>query len=407
MFRKIILLLLFVFGLTTVRAQEKNLTFPAPVGFVNDFAGVFSEAEKLKLENRLKGFQKSNSLTIAVATVKTIGDQDIFDYSLAMARDWKIGSQTEPSYAALLLIAVDDRKYHTQISKDLERIFSDAQIGGWQGQTLRPAFRKNEFYIGIDNYLTALHTSFSEHQNSKKEKLDKKPRPVSPNIPYSESLQAVVVTTKDWSAIQGTAQLFERVNTKSAWQPSGKNFPIVVGENGMAWSDGLNELPSDTGRLLMKTEGDGKSPAGIFNLSSAFGTIEKNGEMNLPYTKLEQFTECVDDVKSSHYNRIVNRMQIGNFDWKSSEKMLAVGAQYDLGVFIEHNSEKQAGGGSCIFLHIWKNSASGTAGCTAMARANMETILYWLDARKNPVLIQLPQEDYRKFQTSWKLPNLK
>ncbi len=231
--------------------------------------------------------------------------------------------------------------------------------------------------------------------------------PPKPVIPFSESLQAVVVMTKDWSAAQGEALIYERANNKSNWKAVGKSFPIVVGANGMAWSDGLNELPSDTGRLLMKTEGDGKSPAGIFNLSSAFGAIEKSDKINLPYTKLDEWTECVDDVKSSNYNRIVNRMQIGNFDWKSSEKMLEIRPQYDLGVFVEHNREKQSGAGSCIFLHIWKDAETGTAGCTAMARDNMETILYWLDAGKNPVLIQLPAEDYKKFQTSWKLPKLK
>lgn len=235
----------------------------------------------------------------------------------------------------------------------------------------------------------------------------KKPVPPTPIIPFSESLQAIVVTTKDWSAIKGEAQMFERENIKSDWKTVGKSFPVVVGKNGMAWSDALNDLPSDTGRLLMKTEGDGKSPAGIFALSSAFGTSEKNAKINLPYTKLEQWTECVDDMKSNHYNRIVNRMQVGSFDWKSSEKMLEIVPQYDLGVFVEHNSEKQAGAGSCIFLHIWKNETSGTAGCTAMARENMETILYWLDAKKNPVLVQLPTTEYKKQQTSWKLPKLK
>jgi D-alanyl-D-alanine dipeptidase len=231
--------------------------------------------------------------------------------------------------------------------------------------------------------------------------------PSKPLAPFLQSLQAVVVTTKDWSAMTGEAQVYERATNKSNWKAIGKSFPVVIGKNGMAWSDGLNELPSDTGRLLMKTEGDGKSPAGIFHLTSAFGTIEKSGQINLPYTKLEEWTECVDDVNSTNYNRIVNRMQIGNFDWKSSEKMLEIRPQYDLGVFVEHNSEKQSGGGSCIFLHIWKDASSGTAGCTAMGRGNMETVLYWLDPKKNPVLIQLPVEDYRKFQINWKLPKLK
>jgi len=227
-------------------------------------------------------------------------------------------------------------------------------------------------------------------------------------IPYSESLQSIVVTTKVWNAVQGKAQLFERKSKKSKWQQIGKSFPVVVGKNGMAWGDGLHELPTDAGRVLLKTEGDGKAPAGIFELVSSFGSNAKPKFIKLPYKQLVESTECVDDVKSSHYNRIVDRYQVGNFDWKSSEKMLAVGAQYDLGVFVAHNSNlPQAGGGSCIFLHIWKDETTGTAGCTAMKRENIESVLSRLDTKKNPVLIQLPEESYRTYQTSWKLPKIK
>ncbi|MEO6588019.1 MAG: hypothetical protein ABIP06_01715 [Pyrinomonadaceae bacterium] len=234
----------------------------------------------------------------------------------------------------------------------------------------------------------------------------KKPEPPKVIPPYSQSLQAVVVKTDDWKATKGEAQMFERKNAKSNWKAVGSSFAVVVGKNGLAWGAGLNELPSDTGRLLLKVEGDGKAPAGIFALSSAFGSSEKPAFVKLPYTKLEEFTECVDDVKSNHYNRIVDRMKVGNFDWKSSEKMLAVGEQYDLGVFVEHNSEPQKGGGSCIFLHIWKNADTPTVGCTAMARENIEKVLTFLDAKKNPVLIQLPKDSYIQFQTKWKLPKL-
>ena len=235
----------------------------------------------------------------------------------------------------------------------------------------------------------------------------KQPSPPRVEIPYSESLQAVVVTTKDWSTINGTAQIFERANKEANWKATGSKFPVVIGKNGLAWSEGLNELPSDTGgRLLMKTEGDGKSPAGIFSLTAAFGTSEKSVAVKLPYTKLAEYTECVDDVKSNHYNQIVNRMQVGNFDWKSSEEMAEIVPQYDLGVFVEHNFEKQKGAGSCIFLHVWTDEKTGTAGCTAMDRKNMEIVLTKLDPNKNPVLIQLPEDSYKKFQKQWKLPKL-
>lgn len=235
----------------------------------------------------------------------------------------------------------------------------------------------------------------------------KKPTPPKEIPPFSKSLQAVVVTTVDWNTTKGEARLFERTGAKANWKAVGKSFPVVVGKNGLAWGTGLNGLPSDTGRLLLKTEGDGKSPAGIFALTSVFGSIEKPSFVKLPYTRLEESTECIDDVKSSHYNKIVDRIKVGNFDWKSSEKMLAIGEQYELGVFVEHNSVRQVGGGSCIFLHIWKNADSPTVGCTAASRDNIEKVLSFLDAKRNPVLIQLPKETYARFQTKWNLPKLK
>lgn len=231
----------------------------------------------------------------------------------------------------------------------------------------------------------------------------KQPLPPPVKSPFPESLQAVVVTTADWHAVQGTAQLFERISAKSGWQPVGDKFPVVVGRNGLAWS--TDSAPE--GYFLPKKEGDGKAPAGLFPLISAFGTAD-NGGRKLSYTKLGEYTECVDDVSSSHYNKIVDRMKVGNFDWKSSEKMLAVGPEYELGVFVAHNTYPVVNGsGSCIFLHIWKDASTGTAGCTAMERPNLEKLLAWADPARTPYLIQLPIAEYRKYQKSWNLPKIK
>ena len=225
------------------------------------------------------------------------------------------------------------------------------------------------------------------------------------SILLNKSRQAIVVMTKDWNAVQGEAQFFERGNAKENWKMVGKPFPIVVGKNGLAWSDAAR-IKAET--APHKREGDGRSPAGIFRLTAAFGSSDKPAWINLPYTELVGSTECVDDSKSSHYNTIVDRMNVGNFDWNSSEKMLAVGAPYDLGVFVAYNSAPPiAEKGSCIFLHIWKNDSTGTAGCTAMQRPNIEMILRRLDPQKNPVLIQMPEIAYRSFQKLWKLPKTK
>ena len=230
-------------------------------------------------------------------------------------------------------------------------------------------------------------------------------------VPFDKSLQAVVVTTADWPSKTGKARLFERKDAGSKWKSIGEEFAIVVGENGVAVAaDSPTDIwQKDVTSLLplIKKEGDGRAPAGIFPLTAAFGTSTKPSALEMPYTKLGEYTECVDDAKSNFYNRIVDRMQVGNFDWKSSEKMLAVGEQYSLGLFVGYNSFPVVkGNGSCIFLHIWKDAQTGTAGCTAMERRNLERILAWTVATKNPYLIQLPEAEYKKFQKSWKLPKL-
>jgi D-alanyl-D-alanine dipeptidase len=229
--------------------------------------------------------------------------------------------------------------------------------------------------------------------------------PVPVKEPFAKSLQAVVVTTSGWDTIAGTARRYERKTVKSDWKPVGESFPVVVGRSGLAWGD---VLTSDMSMTKIKQEGDGNSPAGLFPLTASFGTSTKPDALALPYTKLDKWTECVDDPKSHHYNRIVNRMQVGIFDWKSSEKMLEIGEPYELGVVVAYNSYPvEAGRGSCIFLHIWRGPATSTAGCTAMDRRDLERLAVWLAPVKNPYLVQMPADVYDKRRKTWNLPKLK
>jgi D-alanyl-D-alanine dipeptidase len=219
--------------------------------------------------------------------------------------------------------------------------------------------------------------------------------------------QLVIVVTKEGDAVPGKMILCERNDKDGAWRKVGKSFPVVVGRNGLGWGRGLNPLANRPGPV--KHEGDGKSPAGIFRLRSAFGLAEPAAmtSLHLPYVQLTAAIECVDDVKSTNYNSIVDRDKFAAPDWNSSEKMRDVGAPYRLGVVVDHNiSPRENGGGSCIFLHIWKDAKTGTSGCTAMSPDKIESLLPWLDPSAHPVLVQLPESEYKKLQTAWSLPQL-
>jgi uncharacterized protein len=149
---------LLVLLLTTAAAfSQSPVTLPAPTGFVNDFAGVMDTGTKQQLETRLTQFkQRTNpSVEIAVAIVDTTGDRPIFDYSLQMAREWKIGSKEGDNPSALLLVAIKDRKYFTQISRDLEDELPDGVAGQIQRQYLVPEFKQGNYSKGIADTIDA------------------------------------------------------------------------------------------------------------------------------------------------------------------------------------------------------------------------------------------------------------
>ena len=128
---------------------------PAPTGAVNDYAGVIDPATKQQLEEKLKQFRTSTGVELAVAVVKTTGDRPIFDYSLAVSRGWKIGSKEDDNPSALLFVAIDDRKYFTQVSKDLEDELPDGIVGNLQRQYLVPEFRNGNYAKGISDTVDA------------------------------------------------------------------------------------------------------------------------------------------------------------------------------------------------------------------------------------------------------------
>ena len=154
----LLILILFGFAVSKSFAQDTNTSpLPAPTGFVNDYAGVIDAATKQRLEQKLKDLKEKNNppIELAVAVVDTTGDRPIFDYSLAVARGWGIGSKDLDNPSALLLIAINDRKYFTQVSRDLEDELPDGLVGSLQRQYLVPEFKKGNYGKGIEDTIDA------------------------------------------------------------------------------------------------------------------------------------------------------------------------------------------------------------------------------------------------------------
>lgn len=233
----------------------------------------------------------------------------------------------------------------------------------------------------------------------------------------ARSTQMIVVTTSDWNAVEGRLQRYERATTHEKWRPVGEPISIVVGKNGLGWGIGVMATDDSNVRVTsdpVKREGDGKSPAGVFALGTAFGYASQPlPGLKMPYLNLTPSIECVDDPGSKHYNRLVDRSVVAP-DWNSSEHMRNAGESYRWGIVVDFNgivtgsnaNPPEPGGGSCVFLHIWHSHDQGTAGCTAMSQTELETLLTWLDPARKPLLVQLPEPTYERLINPWMLPKL-
>ena len=205
----------------------------------------------------------------------------------------------------------------------------------------------------------------------------------------NSSNQVLYVTTASADAIQGTMLLYERKNANKPWKKK-DSFDVVVGHAGLA-KDPHTAL-SFSNTMPVKKEGDGKSPAGIFKLGEVFSYHSLNN-LHMPFVQVDTNFYCVDDATATYYNTLVVK-DTATAPFNSFEYMKRKDDLYEYGVWVLYNSNPvEAGNGSCIFIHIWRNEDSGTAGCTAMSKDNILKLIHWLNKKKNPVLLQVVKEE--------------
>ena len=192
--------------------------------------------------------------------------------------------------------------------------------------------------------------------------------------------QIVLVISDDFNTTKAKMYCFE--NKKVVFGA----IDVNLGRNGLAW-DIEDKIFVHTNDQPIKQEGDGKSPAGVFALTSSFGYEDHT--FLLPFHKSTPENICVDDVNSTLYNSLVTMPKIHP---NSFEYMRRNDGQYKLGIVVDYNTLNIKNRGSCIFLHVEKEQNHPTAGCTSMSYVNLNKILNWLDISKRPVLVQITKE---------------
>lgn len=134
---------------------QSPVALPVPFNPIVDNANVIDAETRQRLESICLNLKERAQIEYAVLTVPTTGGQDIFDFSLAVARGWGIGSKSGDKAALLLVVAIQDRKYFTQVSDHLEGDLPDGLVGQIQRQRLVPAFKQGNYSKGIFDTIQA------------------------------------------------------------------------------------------------------------------------------------------------------------------------------------------------------------------------------------------------------------
>lgn len=129
--------------------------------------------------------------------------------------------------------------------------------------------------------------------------------------------------------------------------------PVIIGKCGLTYN---------------KTEGDMKTPAGVF--SPRLVLSRHKIKTKLPTVKINKHHYFVDDVNSPFYNKLVDKRTRDNFS--SAEHLIDYKKEYEYAIDIGYNKYGKKGKGSAVFLHCIGDK-NYTAGCIA---AKSETVKY-------------------------------
>jgi uncharacterized protein len=135
--------------------SEGAVTFPAPRGAVNDFAGVISSQYVGPMESLAREVLEKTGTAIVVATVETIGDNDPNDYANRLYQAWGIGKKGEDK-GVLIFLAVKERRVRIETGYGVEGILPDGLTGEILDRYALPYFKEGQYGKGIAETMAAV-----------------------------------------------------------------------------------------------------------------------------------------------------------------------------------------------------------------------------------------------------------
>lgn len=122
---------------------------PRPQTMVSDYAGILSPGQISALEQKLRAYEDSTSTQIAIVIDRSLEGEDAFEYSFRLAQAWGIG-QKDKDNGVLIYVAQAERKIRIVTNSGVQGFLTDALSKRIIETTITPAFKKGDFYGGLD-----------------------------------------------------------------------------------------------------------------------------------------------------------------------------------------------------------------------------------------------------------------
>jgi uncharacterized protein len=135
------ILLLVVIPVAPIHAEQWQKLNPQ--GYVNDFAGVFNATTVEGLTRLSTEVDQKAKAQIAVVTIKTLEGDTVEDFANHLFKKWGVGYKGTDR-GVMVLLAMDDHKYWTEVGYGLEPILPDGKVGSF-GRSMVPLLRQGDY----------------------------------------------------------------------------------------------------------------------------------------------------------------------------------------------------------------------------------------------------------------------
>jgi L,D-peptidoglycan transpeptidase YkuD (ErfK/YbiS/YcfS/YnhG family) len=183
--------------------------------------------------------------------------------------------------------------------------------------------------------------------------------------------QVIIVSAANYTTSYAAVETFVKRN--GVWQPALGRMAARIGTKGFA---------------DRKVEGDLKTPTGMHSIGTTMYGVASNPGLRFGFHGLVSGDYWNENPSSPGYNTFTHGANPGG----ASEPLWQITPQYNYFAVISYNMPVVAANpprGSGIFLHVMVSGRS-TAGCVALAEADLLRVLKWLDPAAAPRIVMAP-----------------